>query len=168
MASLHDRLNFFDRVVTPVICYAAGHRPTFAEDIHLIDVEFRKLLRCLVGPPSDMQWARPWHEVLHDWNERVRGVCNHFDIQTWSQCAVRCHWRFVSYVASLPSDRWANRWLQWCPRGHVSPGRPLKTWWSKVAEFCEKAKLGHWKCAAKDPVAWRAFESDFEDFVLSS
>ena len=30
-----------------------------------------KLLRSFVGSPAGMDWTRPWHETLHDWNGRV-------------------------------------------------------------------------------------------------
>ena len=29
-----------------------------------------QLLRSVVGPPAGMGRARPWHEMLHDWNGR--------------------------------------------------------------------------------------------------
>ena len=37
-----------------------------------MDVAYRRLLRSVVGPPRNMDWTLPWHEVLQIWNERVR------------------------------------------------------------------------------------------------
>ena len=43
----------------------------YKTDLRNFDVLFRKLLRSVVGPPAGMDWTRPWHEILHDWNGRV-------------------------------------------------------------------------------------------------
>ena len=69
--SCKDRLTFFHAVVTPVACFAAGHRTIFKQELAAIDVAHRKLLRQVVGPPAGMDWSRPWHEILHDWNVRA-------------------------------------------------------------------------------------------------
>ena len=53
---LKQRLEFFDAVVAPVAFFAAGHRAIFHADIRQFDVEFRRLLRRIVGPPADIQW----------------------------------------------------------------------------------------------------------------
>ena len=31
------------------------------------------------GPPSNLDWSRPWHEILHEWNGKVQSVA----IGTW-------------------------------------------------------------------------------------
>ena len=69
--SLATRLRYFDTIITPVACFAAGHRTILKKDLNKIDVTFRKLLRNVVGPPAATDWSRPWHEILHDWNARV-------------------------------------------------------------------------------------------------
>ena len=66
-----DRLTLFYAVVTPVACFAAGHRKIFKQELTALDVANRKLLRRVVGPPAGMDWSRPWHEILHDRNVRV-------------------------------------------------------------------------------------------------
>ena len=50
--SLATRLRYFDTVITPVACFAAGHRAIFKNDLNNVDVVFRKLLRSVVGPPA--------------------------------------------------------------------------------------------------------------------
>ena len=49
--SVEDRLTFFHAVVTPVACFAAGHRKIFKQELAALDVAHRKLLRRVVGPP---------------------------------------------------------------------------------------------------------------------
>ena len=50
--SLVKRLQFFDKIVTPVACFAAGHRKFYKTDLETMDVHFRRLLRSVVGPPA--------------------------------------------------------------------------------------------------------------------
>ena len=69
--SLGKRLRYFDAVISPVAVFAAGHRTMYKTDLRNFDVLFTKLLRSVVGPPAGMDWTRPWHEILHDWNGRV-------------------------------------------------------------------------------------------------
>ena len=64
--SLATRLRYFDTVITPVACFAAGHRAIFKNDLNNVDVVFRRLLRSVVGSPAATDWSRPWHEILHD------------------------------------------------------------------------------------------------------
>ena len=40
---------YFDAVVSPVACFAAGHRAVHQGDLNRLDVDFRKHLRQLVG-----------------------------------------------------------------------------------------------------------------------
>ena len=47
--SLATRLRYFDTIITPVACFAEGHRAK--KDLNKIDVTFRKLLRGVVVPP---------------------------------------------------------------------------------------------------------------------
>ena len=69
--SILHRLRCFDAVVSPVACFAAGHRAVHQGDLNRLDVAFRKHLRQLVGPPANIQWDAPWHEILHEWNARA-------------------------------------------------------------------------------------------------
>ena len=62
--SLQHCLRYLDAVVNPVACYAAGQRKIFKEDLHKLDVTFRRLLLSVVGPPGGVAWTRPWHEIL--------------------------------------------------------------------------------------------------------
>ena len=48
-----------------------GHRTVHQSDLCRMDVVFRKLLRMVVGVPGNLDWSRPWHEILHEWNCKV-------------------------------------------------------------------------------------------------
>ena len=64
--SFKDRHTFFHAVVTPVACFAAGHRKIFKQELAALDVAHRKLLRRVVGPPAGMDWS-----LLHGSNGGV-------------------------------------------------------------------------------------------------
>ena len=49
--SISTRLKYFDKVVTTVACFAAGHRALYKNDLVNMDVSYRKLCRQIVGPP---------------------------------------------------------------------------------------------------------------------
>ena len=51
--SIAERLAYFDAMVTPVACFASGHRKIYKQDLRKLDVKFRKLVRTMhhCGPP---------------------------------------------------------------------------------------------------------------------
>ena len=57
--SLLQRLQFFNKIVTPVACSAAGHRKVYETDLETMEVHFRRLLRSVVGPPQPNKLAEP-------------------------------------------------------------------------------------------------------------
>ena len=57
----------------------------YKTELRNFDVLFRKLLRSVVGPPAGMDWARPWLEILHDWNGRVNECAALHSIKLWSE-----------------------------------------------------------------------------------
>ena len=164
-ASLKSRLRFFEGVVTPVVIFAAAHRAVYVDDLRKMDVAHRKLLRQVVGAPSGTDWSSEWHEILHTWNERVRKVCEDSCILSWSQQCLRQYFRFASYIASLPAQRWLSRVVGWHPSGAKSQGRPRQTWDHKLVAFCNNYALGDWLLAAQDQKAWLSLTDDFIDFT---
>ena len=113
--SLKKRLHFFDKIITPVACFAAGHRKIYKTDLDTMDVNFRRLLRSVVGPPSQTNWLNPWQEILHDWNARVARVARYIQeagVLTWSQRNLQQYWHLCSYIAGLPDARWVSRILK--------------------------------------------------------
>ena len=77
--------------------------------------KFRRLLRRVVGPPTDISWDRPWHEILHLWHAKVRQVCEHYSLFDWATTALKQYWKLAAYVVSLPQDRWICRVLNCRP-----------------------------------------------------
>ena len=166
--SLRKRLHFFDKVVTPVACFAAGHRKIYKTDLDTMDVNFRRLLRSVVGPPSQTNWLNPWHEILHDWNARVARYVQEAGILTWSQRSLQQYWHLCSYIAGLPDARWASRILVWRPRNTGKRGAPLRLWHSAAETFCRWKGLGDWKTAAMNTQRWYECTADFCSFIFES
>jgi len=63
--SILHKLRYFEKVISPVACFGAPHRATHEDDVAKLDVEYRRLMRMVVGPPADANWASPWHEILY-------------------------------------------------------------------------------------------------------
>jgi len=163
--TLRLRLNFFEKVITPAACFAAGRRTVYQNDLHQIDVLCRKLLRRVVGPPGDVDWSKPWHEVLHAWHEKLNQILEENDVMLWSHNVLSQYWKLGAYLANLPSDRWAKRVLQWVPYGTRAKGRPREQWESKLRKFCKAHDIGDWWVAARDPQAWISLQDDFIYFM---
>ena len=53
-----------------VLRFGCGHRTVHQNGLHQLDVACRKFLRAVVRPPSNIDWSRPWHEILPEWNGR--------------------------------------------------------------------------------------------------
>ena len=78
-----DRLRYFDAVVSPVALFGCGHRTVHQKDLHQLDV---------VGPPSHIDWSRPWHEILHDWHSSSFGATGPWLlIGNWQYISLQCH-----------------------------------------------------------------------------
>ena len=69
---LNFRVRFFYSVVTSVVRFGAGHRKLYKSDLRKLDVHCRKLLRGVVGPPRSIDWTKPCHSILDQWNQRCR------------------------------------------------------------------------------------------------
>ena len=82
--SITQRLAYFDAMVTPVACFASGHRKICNEDLRKLDVKFRKLARAIVGPAGGLDWSAPWHHILHEWNARVLECAEQAGVKLWS------------------------------------------------------------------------------------
>ena len=63
--AMQDRFRYFNAMVIPVACCGAAHRKVYKQDLCKKDIVFRRLLRSIVGPPGDVDWTLPWHEILH-------------------------------------------------------------------------------------------------------
>ena len=118
---LKQRLEFFDAVVTPVASFAAGDRAIFHADIRQFDVEFRRLLRRIVGLRLTL-WDMPWHIILHHWNANAMRHWEGLRRPTWGQVCLRSYWNFALHAANLPNARWIKRALAWQPVGRPALG----------------------------------------------
>ena len=97
---------FFHGVVTPVACFAAGHRIIFKQKLAALDVAHRKLLCRVVGPPAGMDWSRLWHEILHDWNVGISIFVGQAGLKPWSHTCSEQHWKLGHYAVNSPCDKW--------------------------------------------------------------
>ena len=78
-----------------------------------MDVEFRKLVRTIVGPPGGLDWSAPWHHILHEWNARALECAEQAGVKLWSRRCLEQHWKLANYIANLPDNRWLKRALAW-------------------------------------------------------
>ena len=62
-------------------------------------------MRMVVGPPADNNWASPWHDILHGWNNKVKMLSDHAGLKPWSVTCIEAVWKFASYVAILFTSR---------------------------------------------------------------
>ena len=162
--SISHRLQF-DKVVSPVACSGASHRAIHKDDLAKLDVEYRRLMRMVVGPPADTNWALPWHDILLGWNNRVQILSDHAGLQPWSVTCIEAVWKFASYVAILPPERWARRILAWNMRGPRKRGRPAYTWETALQIY------SIWNCWIVEAAArerWMLMKRDFVVFTLHS
>ena len=114
--AISKRLEYFDCVISPVVaCYAAGHRSIYKQDLHRFDVLQRRLLRSVVGPPRNVDWTQPWHEILHQWNGRIQSFMGQLKCKPWFEMCLQHHWNLAYYFALLPDHRWLKRVLHWKP-----------------------------------------------------
>ena len=103
----------FDAMITSVVCFAAGHRKIYTNDLRKLDVHCRKLLRRVVGPPADIDWNQPWHTILHSWHNRIDQQLEYHGFKIWSAKYLSEYWKFANYVALLDENRWVKRILHW-------------------------------------------------------
>ena len=111
-----------------------------------------RLLRSLVGPPTDISWDQPWHESLHLWNAKVRQVCEHYSLSDWATTALHQYWKPAAYVGSLPQDQWICRVLNWIPDlgRRNAQGRLQQSWDDRLGASGRWQGLGTWKDTARN------------------
>ena len=77
--SILHRLRYFEKIISPVACFGASHRAIHKDDLAKLDVEYHRLMRMVVGPPADTNWASPWHDILHGWNNKAQMLSTTLD-----------------------------------------------------------------------------------------
>lgn len=79
--------------------------------------------------------------------------------------ALRQHWNFAMYIASLPDNRWTKRFLKWNPPGRASVGRLRSIWDSKLQEFGRFIQFAPWTHVATNR-QWSQLEDLFIQLAL--
>ena len=82
-------------VTCSTACFAAEHRPLYRKHLRKYDVQFRKLVRRIVGPPPGTDWSAQCHDILHEWNMRVDHWARASGISSWSQKCMIQYWSFL-------------------------------------------------------------------------
>ena len=157
------RLKFFNAVITPVACFAAGHRILYPRDVRRYDIEMRKMLRRMIPPPVGIDWSAPWHEILHLWHARIDTAVHQFAFLPWSAVVTTKYWKFAAYIKTLPPQTWLRRCLDWTPPNNRRCGRPPFAWDEKVRAFSRWKQLGGWGETSTE--TWHRFESEFVAFI---
>ena len=152
--SIAQRLAYFDAMVTPVACFASGHRKIYKQDLRKLDVKFRKLVRTIVGPPGGLDWSAPWHHILHEWNARVLECAEQAGVKLWSRRCLEQHCKLASYIANLSDNRWLKRPLAWTAGRRTRIGRPTNTWDAQLQMYCQWQNLGEWRATAMQTNFW--------------
>ena len=165
--AMQDRFRYFNSMVTPVACFGAAHRKVYKQDLCKMDIVFRRLLRSIVGPPGDVDWTLPRHEILHHWNERVNFFTARHGLKAWSAVCLEQYWKFANYVSNLPRERWVVRALNWFPEKVRRVGRPAYTWDSMIQQLCRHNQLGNWRQRAQDTFYWMNQLDEFISFTES-
>ena len=170
--SIKYKLKFFDAIVTPIAGFGAGPRCVHSLDMVQLDIDFRRMIRCVVGAPSTICWRDPWHEIRHIWNQFVRDMVDAAHIKTWAENCVFQHRQFACYIMSLPHERWAGRMLQWQPLGRGPVGRPAIRWASTFEQFSRIKHWYDWKDVAANRTngweKWRFFQVVYSVAVFFS
>ena len=114
--SLRKRLQFCDKIVTPVACFAPGHRKIYKTALDTMDVHFCWLFRSFVRPSSQTNWLNPWHAILYDWHARTARYVQEAGVLTWSERNLQQYRHLCPHISGLPPARWVSRILVWSPR----------------------------------------------------
>ena len=97
----------------PASLQSTDHYPLYRKHLRKYDVQFRKLIRRIVGPPPGTNWSAQWHDILHEGNMRVDHWARASGISSWSEKCMIQYWNWGSYIANLPAERWVRRALAW-------------------------------------------------------
>ena len=155
------RLRYFDTVVSPVALF---HRTVHQKDLHQLDAACRKFLRAVVGPPSNLAWSRPWHEILHDWKGTMQSIKLEHSMKLWSHRSLTHYWKLAMHFASVPHDRWIQRVLKGTPGRRHTAGCPGHHWVTKLAAFARFLQMDEWQILAQGTTFWLHLTEDFIQF----
>ena len=135
--SIAQRLAYFDGMVTPVACFASGHRKIYNQDLRKLDVKFRKVVRAIVGAPGGLDRSAPWHHILQEWNVRSLECAEQAGVKLWCRRCLEQHWKLASYIANLSDNRWWRKKKYAC----VDCRTPEKDWKTNKHIGCANTKV---------------------------
>ena len=163
--SSSHRLPYFEKIISPVACFGASHRAIHKDDLAKLDVEYRRLMRMVVGPPADTNWASPWHDILHGWNNKAKMLSDHAGLKPWSVTCIETVLEICILCSILPPERWARRFLEWNMRGPRKRGRPAYTWETALQKYWIWKAFDNWIVEAGRE-HWMLLKRDFVFFTL--
>ena len=111
---------------------------------------------------------RPWHGILHGWNNKGKMLSDHAGLKTWSVTCIEAVWKFASYVAILPPERWNCRILEWNMRGPRKRGRPAYTWETALQKYSIWKGFDNWIVEAAGREHWMLLKRDFGHGLVSN
>ena len=82
-------------------CFGASHRAIHKNDFAKLDVESRRFMRMVVGPPADTNSVSPWHGVLHGGNSKAETLSDYARMKLWPVTCMEAVWKCSSYVITL-------------------------------------------------------------------
>ena len=148
--SLATRLRYFDTIITPVPCFAAGHRMILKistrltwHSVNCFGARSAHQLP-LTGHGLGMKSCMTGMHGLHNLLNNIRWK------KHWSLRYLEMHWKLAHYAANLPPDRWLARILTWTCKGHQVTGRQRNTWDTMIQKFCRYQQLGIGLDVARD------------------
>ena len=107
------RLRYFEAVASSTARFAAEHRPSYRKHLVKYDVQFWKLVRCIVGPPPGTAWSAQWQDILYELNIRVDHWSHASGTPSWSKKCMTQSWifsfPFLTLQIYLPNAGWGGR-----------------------------------------------------------
>ena len=94
--SIKHRLRYFETVVSSTARFAAEHRQLYRKHLEKYDIQFRKFVRRIVGPPPGTNCSAQWHE----WNMHVDYWVHASGISSLSNRCMTQYWNFASYISN--------------------------------------------------------------------
>ena len=86
--SIKHRPQYFEAVVFSTACFAVEQQPLYRKHLKKYNIQFRKFVRRIVGPPPGTNWSAQWHDILHEGNMRVDYWARASGILCWSKRCV--------------------------------------------------------------------------------
>ena len=116
--AVKKRWHFFNKTITPVTCFAAGHKKFYKTDLDTMDVNFRRLLRSVVGPPAKQTGGT---HATKFYMTRMLGSRGMFRRLAFRHGRRKAYNNTSIYARTLMvcltlDPRWASRILVWRPR----------------------------------------------------